>query len=66
MQSQPPLGEEKKKVLQKKIKSFVVKGYIAPIEGKILSLIKYFAVPKGIINDVVMEWQIVFHAEPTS
>jgi hypothetical protein len=24
--------------------------------------IKYFAVPKGIINDVVMDWRIVFHA----
>ncbi len=33
MRSQPPLGEEEKKVLQKKIKSFAVKGYIAPIEG---------------------------------
>jgi hypothetical protein len=62
MQSQPPLGKEEKKVLQKKIKSFVVKGYIAPIEGKILSLIKYFVAPKGIINNVVMDWHIVFHA----
>jgi hypothetical protein len=62
MWSQPPLGEEEKKVLQKKIKSFVVKSYIAPIEGKILSLINYFAVIKGIINNVVMDWHIVFHA----
>ena len=62
MRSQPPLGEEEKKVRQKKIKSFVVKGYIALIEGKILLLIKYFAVPKEIINDVVIDWQIVFHA----
>jgi hypothetical protein len=62
MRSQPPLGEEEKKVLQKKIKSFVVKEYIAPVDGKTQSLIKYFAVPKGVTNDVVMDWRIVFYA----
>jgi hypothetical protein len=62
MRSIPLLGEEEKKVLQKKIKSFAVKGYIAPIEGKILSLIKYFVVPEGIINNIVIDWHIMFHA----
>jgi hypothetical protein len=56
-QRQPPLMPDKKEVLRKKIKKFVERKYIVPPAGKITSLIKYFAVPKG-LND----WRIVFHA----
>jgi hypothetical protein len=53
---QPPVGEEEKQVLRKKISRFINRRYIAPIPGKFESPIKYFAVPKG--ND---DWRIVFH-----
>ncbi len=43
--------------MRKKIIKFVEQKYIAPLSGKIMSLIKYFAVPKG-----VDDWRIVFHA----
>jgi hypothetical protein len=58
---QPPLAPDEKEVLRKKIIKFVAKGYIGPIEDKISSLIKYFAVPKGSINGVVQDWRTVFH-----
>jgi hypothetical protein len=41
---------------------FVIKGYMGPINGNIGLLIKYFAVPKGIIKGIVQDWQTVFHA----
>jgi hypothetical protein len=54
---QPPVGEEEKQVLHKKISRFITRRYIAPIPGKFESSNKYFAVLKG--ND---DWRIVFHA----
>jgi hypothetical protein len=62
MKSQPPLGNGKKQVLRDKINKFVVKRYVPPVEGNIHSLIKYFAVPKGVINDVIVDWCILFLA----
>ncbi len=61
MRAQPPLGINEKEVLSKKIMKFIKKGYIVPPTNKIKSLIKYFAVPKGILEDVVQDWQILFH-----
>jgi hypothetical protein len=46
----------------RKIKKLIDNGYIAPPTKKIQSLIKYFAVPKGVVDDVVQDWRIVFHA----
>jgi hypothetical protein len=40
----------------------VKKRYVTPVDGKIGSLIKYFAVPKGVVNDITLDWRIVFHA----
>ncbi len=54
---QPPVGEEEKQVLHKKIRHFINRRYIVPIPAKFELSIKYFAVPKG--ND---NWRIVFHA----
>ncbi len=62
MKAQPPLKTDEKEVLSKKILKFIKKGYIAPPENKIRSLIKYFAVPKGVLEGVVQDWRIVFHA----
>jgi hypothetical protein len=56
-QQQPPLKLDEKKVLRKKIRKFVEQKYIAPPTGWIRSLIKYFAIPKGL-----QDWRIVFHA----
>jgi hypothetical protein len=44
---QPPVREEEKQVLHKKISRFINRRYIAPIPGKFESSIKYFAVLKG-------------------
>ena len=49
-------------MLRKKIKKMIDKGYIAPSTRRIQSLIKYFAVPKGVLEGVVQDWRIVFHA----
>jgi hypothetical protein len=46
--------EENQEVVEKK--------YIAPLSGWISLLIKYFAIPKGVIDGVVQDWRIVFHA----
>ncbi len=62
MRKQPPLEPDEKSVLRKKISKFISKGYISPSALKINSLIKYFAMPKGIIGGVVQDWRIVFHA----
>ena len=43
---QPPLRLDEKEVLWKKIIKFIERKYIAPPVGKIMSLIKYFAVPQ--------------------
>jgi len=59
---QPPLKPDEKQVLRKKVKKFLERKYVAPYRGKISSLIKYFAVPKGIIDNVVQDWRTVFHA----
>ena len=62
MEKQPQMKEDARQVLRKKIKKMIDKGYIAPPTKKIQSLIRYFAVPKGVVDDVVQDWHIVFHA----
>jgi hypothetical protein len=59
---QPPLKPDEKAILRKKLLKFIDKGYLAPHVGRIESLIKYFAVPKGVIDGVVQDWRIVFDA----
>ena len=52
---QPPLRLDKREVLRSKITKFIDRGYIAPTP-RCKSVIKYFAVPKGIVDDVVLEF----------
>ena len=52
---QPPLKPDEKAILRKKLLKFIDKGYLAPHVGRIESLIKYFAVPKGVIEGVVQD-----------
>jgi hypothetical protein len=58
---QPPLRLDEREVLRRKITKFIDRGYIAPTPG-CRSVIKYFAVPKGVVEDVVQDWRVVFHA----
>ncbi len=53
---QPPLKPDEQLVLRKKVKKFINKKYVTPYQGQISLLIKYFAVPKGIINGGVQDW----------
>jgi hypothetical protein len=64
MRQQPRLsGPDERDMLKSKISKFIKKGYIVPPEpSQIKSLIKYFAVPKGILDGVVQDWRVVFHA----
>jgi hypothetical protein len=64
MRQQPRLSSpDERDVLKSKISKFIKKGHIVPPEpGQIKSLIKYFAVPKGILDGIVQDWQVVFHA----
>ena len=73
-QPQPFMGPEEQAVLQRKITKLIDKGYLVPsVEDKRYrgnsrevrvhkSVIKYFAVPKGKMDDVVLDWRIVFDA----
>jgi hypothetical protein len=64
MRQQPQLsGPDEWNVLKLKISKFIKKGYIVPPEpGQVKSLIKYFAVPKGILDGIVQDWRVVLHA----
>jgi hypothetical protein len=63
MRCQPNLGPEEWEVLRTKILKFIKKGYIVPPRaGQVKSLIKYFSVPKGVLEGVTLDWRIVFHA----
>ena len=48
--------------MRKKIKKFIDRKYIAHPPKCIKSLIKYFAMPKGIVDNKVQDWRMVFHA----
>ena len=58
---QPALKPAEKEVLRRKILKHINRGYITPTPW-CRSVIKYFAMPKGIVDEVVQDWRIVFHA----
>ena len=54
---QPPMGPKEREVLQRKITKQINKGYIVgPQNGQHKSVIKYFAVPKGVVEGVAQDW----------
>jgi hypothetical protein len=59
---QPLVGVEEKEVLQNKIQKLINRRYLAPILTKFKSLIKYFAVPKGVISNIIQNRRVVIHA----
>jgi hypothetical protein len=60
--AQPRLKDNERVVIRGKVIKFVKKAYLTPPLGRIRSVIKYFAVPKGVLEDVVQDWRVVFHA----
>ena len=75
-QAQPFMGPEEREVLRRKITKLIDKKYLGPsVEDRGIrsreassgvrrhkSAIKYFAVAKGRVDDVVQDWRIVFDA----
>ncbi len=50
-------------MIYSKVRKFIKKGHIVtPGPGGVKSLIKYFVVPKGVLDGVVQDWRVVFHA----
>ena len=50
MRAQTPLKPEEKAILAEKLTKVIWKGYLAIPDRRLRSLIKYFAVPKGILE----------------
>ena len=53
---------EEKAILRKKLLKNIEKRYLSVPDDKLESWIKYFGVPKGILNGVVQDWRVVYHA----
>lgn len=58
---QPQPSPEATKVLKGKITKMIQRRYLAPPDKGLLSLIKYFAVPKG-----EGDWRVIYHAGANS
>jgi len=53
---------EEKAILKKKLLKNIEKRYLSIPDNTLESWIKYFGVPKGILNGVVQDWWVVYHA----
>jgi len=62
IRAQPNMADNAKAVLKNKIIKMWKKKYLDVPPTKLKSAIKYFAVPKGIIDNVVQDWRVVYHA----
>ena len=60
--SQPTMPPEETKILRSKLLKMIKRRYIVPPEERLQSLIFYFGVPKGVLDGVVQDWRIVYHA----
>ena len=52
----------KKAILKDKLGKLIRKKYLTVPDKELASLIKYFGVPKGVIDGVIQVWRIVYHA----
>ena len=59
---QRDMPDEQKAVLREKLQKVIKKRYMRPSKQKIASSMQYFAVPKGVVDGVVQDWRIVYHA----
>ena len=55
-------GEKETAVLRDKILKVIKKRYLVVPETKLRSVISYFGVPKGVIDGIIQDWRIVYHA----
>ena len=62
MKAQRAVSPEETAVLKRKLLKVIQKRYLIVPEERLRSLISYFGVPKGIIDDIVQDWRIVYHA----
>ena len=53
---------EETKILRSKILKMILRRYIVVPDSRLSSLIFYFGVPKGVLDGVVQDWRIVYHA----
>ena len=62
MRRQRQAGSEETAVLREKILKIIQKRYVVVPEEKLRSVISYFGVPKGVVDGIVQDWRIVYHA----
>ena len=62
MKAQRIGSPEETAVLRKKLLKVIRKRYITVPEERLRSLISYFGVPKGIMDGIIQDWRIVYHA----
>jgi len=60
--SQPIVPPDETAILRGKIEKMIQRRYLVPPNKMLSSLIFYFGVPKGILEGVVQDWRIVYHA----
>ena len=62
MRAQKPMSPEETAVLRYKILKVIKKRYITVPEERLRSVISYVGVPKGVIDGIIQDWGIVYHA----
>ena len=62
MRAQKPMSPEETAVLRDKILKVIKKRYIKVPEERLRSVISYFGVPKGVVDGIIQDWRIVYHA----
>lgn len=62
MKAQPKMEEDARIVLADKISKVLRKRYIDEPNDRLRSLMAYFGVPKGVLEGVVQDWRVVYHA----
>ena len=62
MRAQMNMSPEETAVLREKILKVIQKRYLVVPDEKLKSVISYFGVPKGVIDGIIQDWRIVYHA----
>ena len=59
---QPKMPPAETAVLRDKLRKMILRRYLVVPEQQLRSLIYYFGVPKGVLDGIVQDWRIVYHA----
>ena len=62
MKPQRTMSPEETAALKEKILEVIRKRYLVVPEDRLRSVISYFGVPKGVIDGIIQDWRIVYHA----